>query len=140
MKKANEDEQYGHGSVNLFINCSARFNGFICTVFGEKSNDCSPKKRGAGSRVQKLHVELAYGKILQAIEILWIKKVVKKMNNKLWLITTNDKRKFDEWAKKQKKALNEVELEHFNMGYAGIAKGNYLARASFVLLLGDLFS
>ena len=53
------------------------------------------------------------------------------MNNKLWLITTNDK-KFDEWAKKQKKALNEVELEHFNMGYAGIAKGNYLARASFV--------
>ena len=53
------------------------------------------------------------------------------MNNKLWLITTNDK-KFDEWAKKQKKALNDVELEHFNMGYAGIAKGNYLARASFV--------
>ena len=43
------------------------------------------------------------------------------MNNKLWLITTNDK-KFDEWAKKQKKALNEVELEHFNMGYAGIAR------------------
>lgn len=57
--------------------------------------------------------------------------MVKKMNNKLWLITTNDK-KFDEWSKKQKKALNEVELEHFNMGYAGIAKGNYLARASFV--------
>ncbi len=57
--------------------------------------------------------------------------MVKKMNNKLFLITTNDK-KFDEWAKKQKKALNDVELEHFNMGYAGIAKGNYLARASFV--------
>ncbi len=57
--------------------------------------------------------------------------MVKKMNNKLWLITTNDK-KFDEWSKKQKKALNDIELEHFNMGYAGIAKGNYLARASFV--------
>jgi hypothetical protein len=57
--------------------------------------------------------------------------MVKKMNNKLFLITTNDK-KFDEWSKKQKKALNDVELEHFNMGYAGIAKGNYLARASFV--------
>ena len=41
------------------------------------------------------------------------------MNNKLWLITTNDK-KFDEWSKKQKKALNEIELEH------------YLARASFI--------
>lgn len=55
--------------------------------------------------------------------------------NKLYLITTNNK-KFDEWCKSQKNKLkrrkNEAALDHFNQGYSEIARGNYLARASFV--------
>ena len=53
--------------------------------------------------------------------------------NKLFLITTNDK-KFDAWAKETKKRLvkNPLAFEHFNLAYADVARGNYLARASFV--------
>lgn len=51
--------------------------------------------------------------------------------NKLYLITVNDK-KFEEWAKQNKKKLKEHALEHFNAGYVDMSKGNYLARASFV--------
>ena len=51
--------------------------------------------------------------------------------NKLYLITTNNK-KFEEWAKQNKKRLKEVALEHFNAGYNDVANGNYMARASFV--------
>ena len=53
------------------------------------------------------------------------------MSNKLYLITVNDK-KFDEWAKQNKKKLKGLALEHFNAGYVDMSKGNYLARASFV--------
>jgi len=53
------------------------------------------------------------------------------MSNKIYLITTNDK-KFDEWSKQNKKKLKEHALEHFNAGYNDVVKGNYLARASFV--------
>jgi hypothetical protein len=53
--------------------------------------------------------------------------------NKLFLITTNDK-KFDAWAKETKKRLvkNPLAFEHFNLAYADVARGNYLARATFV--------
>jgi arginine/lysine/ornithine decarboxylase len=51
--------------------------------------------------------------------------------NKLYLITTNNK-KFDEWAKQNKKRLKDYTLDHFNAGYNDVVKGNYLARASFV--------
>tara|TARA_R100000734_G_scaffold16458_1_gene12538 strand:- start:336 stop:698 length:363 start_codon:yes stop_codon:yes gene_type:complete len=54
--------------------------------------------------------------------------------NKIYLITTNDK-KFDGWCKEIKKKLkaeSEIALEHFNVGYNDVVKGNYLARASFV--------
>ena len=51
--------------------------------------------------------------------------------NKLYLITTNNK-KFDEWAKQNKKRLKDFALDHFNAGYNDVVKGNYLARASFV--------
>tara|TARA_R110001592_G_scaffold13564_12_gene61957 strand:- start:1050 stop:1418 length:369 start_codon:yes stop_codon:yes gene_type:complete len=53
------------------------------------------------------------------------------MSNKLYLITTNDK-KFEEWAKQNKKRLKGAALEHFNAGYIDMINGNYLARASFV--------
>jgi hypothetical protein len=53
------------------------------------------------------------------------------MSNKLYLITVNDK-KFDEWAKQNKKRLKGIALDHFNAGYADMVKGQYLARASFV--------
>lgn len=53
------------------------------------------------------------------------------MSNKLYLITTNNK-KFEEWAKQNKKKLKEHALDHFNAGYNDVANGNYLARASFV--------
>ena len=53
------------------------------------------------------------------------------MSNKLYLITTNNK-KFEEWAKQNKKRLKGLALEHFNAGYNDISNGNYLARASFV--------
>ncbi len=53
------------------------------------------------------------------------------MSNKIYLITTNDK-KFDEWSKQNKKKLKEHALELFNAGYNDVVKGNYLARASFV--------
>tara|TARA_R100000482_G_scaffold119879_1_gene64747 strand:+ start:93 stop:497 length:405 start_codon:yes stop_codon:yes gene_type:complete len=57
------------------------------------------------------------------------------MNNKLYMITVNNK-KFDEWAKKQKVKLkrlkNEAALEHFNIGYNDCVNANYLVRASFV--------
>jgi len=56
--------------------------------------------------------------------------MVKRMN-KLYLITTNNK-KFDEWAKQNKKRLKDYALDHFNAGYNDVVKGNYLARASFV--------
>jgi len=53
--------------------------------------------------------------------------------NRLYLITTNDK-KFDDWAKQTRKKLNKnaSALDHFNVAYSDIARGNYLARASFV--------
>lgn len=53
--------------------------------------------------------------------------------NKLYLITVNDK-KFDEWCKVMKKDLkkNPLALDHFNQGYNDVARGNYLARATFV--------
>lgn len=53
--------------------------------------------------------------------------------NKIYLITTNDK-KFDDWAKQIRKKLNRnpSALDHFNTAYNDIARGNYLARASFV--------
>ena len=57
-----------------------------------------------------------------------------KMNtNKLYLITVNDK-KFDEWCKVKRKDLKKtpIALDHFNEGYNGVARGNYLARATFV--------
>ena len=53
------------------------------------------------------------------------------MSNKLYLITTNNK-KFEEWSKHNKKRLKGLALEHFNAGYNDVANGNYLARASFV--------
>ena len=53
------------------------------------------------------------------------------MSNKLYLITTNNK-KFEEWSKQNKKRLKGLALEHFNAGYNDVANGNYLARASFV--------
>ena len=57
------------------------------------------------------------------------------MNNKLYMITVNNK-KFDEWAKRQKIKLkrrkNEAALEHFNVGYNDCVNANYLVRASFV--------
>ena len=54
------------------------------------------------------------------------------MNN-IYLITTDDK-KFDNWSKRIKNKLNKNKpaLEHFNIAYNDIARGNYLARASFV--------
>ena len=53
--------------------------------------------------------------------------------NKLYLITTNDK-KFDDWGKATKKKLKKDPLahDHFSQGYNDIARGNYLARATFV--------
>jgi len=51
--------------------------------------------------------------------------------NKLYLITTNDK-KFDAWSKECKKKLKGAVLDHFNSGYAEVTNGNYLVRASFV--------
>ena len=53
--------------------------------------------------------------------------------SKLYLITANDK-KFDEWCKVMKKDLkkNPLALDHFNQGYNDVARGNYLARATFV--------
>tara|TARA_R110002020_G_scaffold53057_2_gene148711 strand:- start:9175 stop:9624 length:450 start_codon:yes stop_codon:yes gene_type:complete len=53
--------------------------------------------------------------------------------NKLYLITVNDK-KFDEWCKVKRKDLKKtpIALDHFNEGYNGVARGNYLARATFV--------
>jgi len=53
------------------------------------------------------------------------------MSNKLYLITTNNK-KFEEWSKQNKKRLKGSALEHFNAGYNDMVNGNYLARASFV--------
>jgi len=57
------------------------------------------------------------------------------MNNKLYMVTVNNK-KFDEWAKQQKVKLkrrkNESALEHFNQGYNDCVNANYLVRASFV--------
>ena len=57
--------------------------------------------------------------------------MVKRMSNKLYLITTNNK-KFEEWSKQNKKRLKGLALEHFNAGYNDVANGNYLARATFV--------
>lgn len=51
--------------------------------------------------------------------------------NKLYRICTNDKQ-FDAWCKIQKKKLSGVTLDHFNQGYVEVAKGKYLARATFV--------
>ena len=55
--------------------------------------------------------------------------------NKIYMITVNNK-KFDEWSKKTKVQLkrrkNPMALEHFNQGYNDVARGNYLARATFV--------
>jgi hypothetical protein len=56
--------------------------------------------------------------------------MVKRMN-KLYLITTNNK-KFDSWSKQLKKNLKGLALDHFNSGYNDTVNGNYLARASFV--------
>ena len=56
------------------------------------------------------------------------------MNSKLYMVTVNDK-KFDEWCKAMKKKLkkmNPIALDHFNQGYNDVARGNYLARASFI--------
>ena len=53
------------------------------------------------------------------------------MSNKLFLITTNNK-KFEEWSKQNKKRLKGMALDHFNAGYNDVVNGNYLARASFV--------
>lgn len=56
--------------------------------------------------------------------------MVKRMN-KLYLITTNNK-KFDSWSKEMKKKLKDAALDHFNSAYNELVNGNYLARASFV--------
>jgi len=58
--------------------------------------------------------------------------MVKEMN-KLYLITTNDK-KFHEWAKKVKKTLKgqDIATDAFNQAYGEVSGGNYLVRASFV--------
>jgi len=59
--------------------------------------------------------------------------MVKRMNSRLYLITTNDK-KFENWAKQMKKKVSKKEaaLDYFNSGYNDVVNGNYLARASFV--------
>jgi len=61
--------------------------------------------------------------------------MVKKMSNKLFLITTNNKR-FEEWVKQNRiklmKMKNKAALDHFNQGYSDVRTGNYLARASYV--------
>jgi hypothetical protein len=54
-----------------------------------------------------------------------------KMNNKLYLVTTNDK-KYEEWCKQQKKKLKGAALDSFNQGYNEMLKSPYLTRASFV--------
>ena len=53
--------------------------------------------------------------------------------NELYNTTVDDKA-FEEWAKEMKGLIpNELNLDHFNQGYAELADGaNYLARASFV--------
>ena len=53
--------------------------------------------------------------------------------NELYNTTVDDKA-FEEWAKEMKGLIpNDLNLDHFNQGYAELADGaNYLARASFV--------
>ena len=53
--------------------------------------------------------------------------------NELYNKTVDDKA-FEEWAKEMKGLIpNQLNLDHFNQGYAELAEGaNYLARASFV--------
>ena len=52
--------------------------------------------------------------------------------NKLYRICTNNK-EFDAWCKEMKKKLSKsILIDHFNQGYVEVAKGKYLARASFV--------
>jgi hypothetical protein len=65
LKKANEDRQYGHGSIDLFINCSADLMDLFAQYL--ESQMTVPPRKGAGSRVQKLHVELAYGRFYKAM-------------------------------------------------------------------------
>ena len=65
LKKANEDRQYGHGSVDLFIRCSADLMDLFAQYL--ESQMTVPPRKGAGSRVQKLHVELAYGRFYKAL-------------------------------------------------------------------------
>lgn len=61
--------------------------------------------------------------------------MVKRMNNKLYMTTVNNK-KFEEWVKQNRIKLmrrkNKMALDHFNAGYNDVRLGNYLARASFV--------
>ena len=48
LKKANEDRQYGHGSVELFINCSADLMDLFAQYL--ESQMTVPPRKGAGSR------------------------------------------------------------------------------------------
>ena len=61
--------------------------------------------------------------------------MVKRMNNKLYMITVNNK-KFEEWVKqfriKLMRRKNKMALDNFSAGYNAVRLGNYLARASFV--------
>jgi len=65
LKKANGDRQYGAGSVGLFINCSAELMDLFAQYL--ESQMTVPPKKGAGSRVQRLHVELAYSRFYKAL-------------------------------------------------------------------------
>ena len=53
--------------------------------------------------------------------------------NKIYLVTTNDKR-YAEWSKKMTKMLkdNPLMLEHFKSQVTEMRYANYLAKASFV--------
>ena len=65
LRAANEERQYGNNAVPRFGTCA----GKIIDLFAQYVEDSMtvPPKGGRGCRVQKEHIDLAFGKFYQAM-------------------------------------------------------------------------
>ena len=65
LRSANEERQYGMGAVPRFIGCAGKIVDLFA-IFVEQQMTVPPKG-GRGCRVQKEHIDLAFGKFYQAM-------------------------------------------------------------------------
>ena len=65
LRSANEERQYGNGAVPRFITSAGKIIDLFAAFVEQEMK--VPPKGGRGCRVQKEHIDLAFGKFYQAM-------------------------------------------------------------------------